>query len=179
MHISKNLLQRGYLKVINLENIDIFHSMLVKVRQIRNDFFKPKFLPKNEWSNSFLLLVDLVSFVFWKKVKTPKRQLEINPLKTNNFWNPVRAFWGHCWKFSMCLSEGINWIISKISQRIWKNLSGRKIINHSFRFQSCEITVCREWSSGRRGLEKNYPLFDIITYRTLLTSMTLIVGKQN
>ena len=46
----------------------------LKVRQIRNDFFKPK----NERTNSTLLLVDLFSFVFWKKAKTPKRHFEIN-----------------------------------------------------------------------------------------------------
>ena len=51
---------------------------VVKVRQFRNDFFKPTFLPKNERRNSTLLLVDLISFVFWKKVKTPKRLFEIN-----------------------------------------------------------------------------------------------------
>ena len=50
----------------------------LKVRQIRNDFFKPTFLPKNERTNSTLLLVDLFSFVFWKKVKTPKIHVEIN-----------------------------------------------------------------------------------------------------
>ena len=54
-----------------------FH-LSIKVRQIRNDFFKPKFLPKNEQTNSTLLLVDLFSFIFWKKVKTPKRHFEIN-----------------------------------------------------------------------------------------------------
>ena len=32
---SKNLLLRGYLKVINFENIDIFHSLLVAVDLIR------------------------------------------------------------------------------------------------------------------------------------------------
>mgnify|MGYP001448702005 CR=1 FL=1 len=36
------------------------------------------FLPKNERTNSILLLVDLFSFVFWKKVKTPKRHFETN-----------------------------------------------------------------------------------------------------
>ena len=50
----------------------------LKVRQIRNDFFKLTFLPKNERTNSTLLLADLFSFVFWKKVKTPKRHFEIN-----------------------------------------------------------------------------------------------------
>ena len=51
---------------------------LLKFRQIRNYFFKPTILPKNEQTNSTLLLVDLFSFVFWKKVKTPKRYFEIN-----------------------------------------------------------------------------------------------------
>ena len=51
---------------------------LVKVRQILNDFFKLTFLPKNEQTNSTLLLVDWFSLVFWKKVKTPKRHFEIN-----------------------------------------------------------------------------------------------------
>ena len=57
---------------------------ILKVRQIRNDFFKLTFLPKNERTNSTLLFVDLFSFFFlWKKVKTPKRQFEINwPLIT-------------------------------------------------------------------------------------------------
>ena len=53
-------------------------ELLLKVRQSRNDFFKPTFLPKNERTNSTLLLVDLFSFIFWKKVKTPKRHFEIN-----------------------------------------------------------------------------------------------------
>ena len=50
----------------------------LKVRQIRNDFFKPTFLPKNVRTNSTLLLVNLFSFIFWKTVKTPKRHFEIN-----------------------------------------------------------------------------------------------------
>ena len=42
---------------------------LLKDRQSRNYFFKPKFLPKNGWTcfRSF----------FWKKLKTPKRHCEI------------------------------------------------------------------------------------------------------
>ena len=36
------------------------------------------FFQKNEQTNSTLLLVDLFSFVFWKKVKTPKRHFRIN-----------------------------------------------------------------------------------------------------
>ena len=65
---------------LSLLLLDIYETfvLLPKVRQIRNDFFKLKFLPKNERTNSTLLLVDLFSFVFWKKVKTPKRHFEIN-----------------------------------------------------------------------------------------------------
>ena len=37
----------------------------LKVRQIWNDFFKPRFLPKNERINSTLLLVDLF---LWPKI---------------------------------------------------------------------------------------------------------------
>ena len=55
-----------------------FCAFMLKVRQILNDFFKLTFLPKNERTNLTLLLFDLFSFVFWKKVKTPKRRFEIN-----------------------------------------------------------------------------------------------------
>ena len=70
---------------------------LIKVRQIRNYFFKPTFLPKNERTNCALLLVDLFSFVFWKKVKRPEIHFKINwPLEDffrtvgqNNFGNKI------------------------------------------------------------------------------------------
>ena len=55
-----------------VKKVDHQNSPSLKVRQIRNDFFKPTFLPKKERTNSTLLLVDLFSFVFWKKVKTPR-----------------------------------------------------------------------------------------------------------
>ena len=65
------------------------HAWLLKVRQIRNYFFKPTFLPKNEQTNSTLLLVDLFFLVFVKKVKkvkTPNRHFEINwPVGTSQF----------------------------------------------------------------------------------------------
>ena len=36
-----------------------------------------EFFQKNEQMNSFLLLCDVFSFVFWKKLKTPKKPFEI------------------------------------------------------------------------------------------------------
>ena len=35
-------------------------------------------LPKNEGMNSFLLLCNMFLFIFWKKLKSPKRHFEIN-----------------------------------------------------------------------------------------------------
>ena len=54
----------------------------LKVRQSRNDLFKPTFLPK-KWTNKFdfttmILQVNLFSFVFWRKSTTPKNHFEIN-----------------------------------------------------------------------------------------------------
>ena len=60
-------------KIQQPENCSFSFNSILKVRQVRNDFFKPMFLPKNERTNSTLLLVDLFSFA-----KTPKRQIEIN-----------------------------------------------------------------------------------------------------
>ena len=55
---------------------------LLKVRQSRNDFFKLMFPTKNEQTNSTKYTnmkpqVDLFSFVFWRKLKTPKIPFEI------------------------------------------------------------------------------------------------------
>ena len=66
------------MQYFHLERTPELPLTCLKVRQIRNDFFKPTFLPKYERTNSTLLLVNLFSFVFWKKVKTPKRHFEIN-----------------------------------------------------------------------------------------------------
>ena len=67
----------------------------LKVRQIRNDFFKPTFLPKNERTNLTLLLADLFSFFFWKRVKTPKPHLEINWYLSNvqKSWRFFQILW--------------------------------------------------------------------------------------
>jgi hypothetical protein len=70
-----------------LENCLWIVLTLLKVRQSRNEFFKPMFSPKNEQTNSILLLRDLFSFVFWRKLKTPKRHFEINwPLDNKWTW---------------------------------------------------------------------------------------------
>ena len=51
---------------------------VLKVRQIQIDTFKLMFLPRNERTNSTLLLVDFFSFLFLKEVKIPKIHFEIN-----------------------------------------------------------------------------------------------------
>ena len=54
------------------------HGLCLKVKQNRNDFFKTTFPSINEQKNSILLLWDLFSFVFWRKLYTTKRHFEIN-----------------------------------------------------------------------------------------------------
>ena len=71
-------------KCFNLE-LDYFLNKL-KVRWFRNGFWGLRFPPKNERKNSFLLLFDLFSFVFWRKSTTSKNLFEINwplPLLVN------------------------------------------------------------------------------------------------
>ena len=57
------------------------HCISLKVRKSRKDFFKITFPPKNEPTNSTLLVWNLWSTcfrsVFWRKLKTPKRHFEI------------------------------------------------------------------------------------------------------
>ena len=55
---------------------------LLKVRQSRNDFFKPKILPKNEWTNLTLLLwylsLNVFVFYFGRNGRHKKNHLKIN-----------------------------------------------------------------------------------------------------
>ena len=69
----------------------------LKVRQNRNDFLKPTFPPKNERKNSILLLWDLFSFVFWRKLKTKKSRFEINwPLVMGPELLSLKTFTEYC-----------------------------------------------------------------------------------
>ena len=72
---------------------------------------------KKEQMNSFMLLPGVFSFVFWKKLKTPRRHFEINwPLGTqnkNHFSNPARGSWKHghldpLWKNAKFLTPACN-----------------------------------------------------------------------
>ena len=70
--------------VLSHENIR--HSIL-KVRQIRNDFFKPSFLPKNVRTNSTLLFVDLFYIHFLEESDDTKKTFQNNwPLENGNFY---------------------------------------------------------------------------------------------
>ena len=55
---------------------------VLKVSLSRNDFFKPTFPPKKPTNEFYFTTmkpqVDLFSFVFWRKLKTPKRHFKIN-----------------------------------------------------------------------------------------------------
>ena len=54
-------------------------DVVLKIRQSRNDFFKLTFPPKNGFDIATMIpQVDLFSFVFWEKLKAPKRHFESN-----------------------------------------------------------------------------------------------------
>ena len=79
--------------LIDFNTFQLRSHKLLKVRQIRNDFFKPKFLPKNEQTNSTLLLVVLKCLFFgrkWRHQKTFWNWLTFRSKQlynNKNFWN--------------------------------------------------------------------------------------------
>ena len=56
-----------------VQNYLLFHYWV----HFKSKLASREFFQKNERMNSFLLLCDVFSFVFWKKLKTPKRHFEI------------------------------------------------------------------------------------------------------
>ena len=94
-------------------------DLILKVRQSRNDFFKPTILPKNERTNSTLLLCYLMStcfrLFFWKKLKTPKRHFEINwPLHSR-----AACLGQKCVDSFVCFLEHLNKDIVNLSDLYW------------------------------------------------------------
>ena len=77
MNVCKHRgLTDSYSDIIYFASIAFYLLHQLKVKQSRNDFFKPTILPKKR-TNKFdfttiIPQVDLFSFVFWKKFKTPK-----------------------------------------------------------------------------------------------------------
>ena len=56
--------------------------ILLKIRQTRKDFFQTDVSSKKQTNEFYFTTmksqVELFSFVFWRKLKTPKRHFEIN-----------------------------------------------------------------------------------------------------
>ena len=80
--------------------------LCLKVRQNQNAFFKPTFSPNNEQTKSILLLWDLFPFVFWRKLKAPKRHFEINwPLESSQWKRKNRVLQVFSWNcFLVCMN---------------------------------------------------------------------------
>ena len=106
------------------------YGIILKVSQFRKQIVKPWILPKNERMNLFLLLCDVFSFVFWMKLKTPKKPFEINwPLeeRARKKWDQLRISntswkrtWVHeNWKYKMLLKFESNSILISKGQNIW------------------------------------------------------------
>jgi hypothetical protein len=69
-----------------------FSAWMTKGQKKSKWFFQPTFPPKKRANEFYFTImkpqVDLISFVFWKKLKAPKRHFEINSplkLKRNSF----------------------------------------------------------------------------------------------
>ena len=92
-----------------------------KGQTIWNDFFKWMFLQKNEQINLTLLLVNLFLFVFWKKVKTPKRHFEIN-------WPVEHFFLSLVTKCQMFFGKILGW--KKMTNNDVWSLESRKVRSH-------------------------------------------------
>ena len=72
----------------------------LKVSWFQKQIVKPWILPKNERMVLFLLLCDVLLFVFWKILKTTKRHFEIIwPLKSASwtYWPAGLQFLTLCW----------------------------------------------------------------------------------
>ena len=77
VRLSQTLFSLSYLLQTGAEK----RILILKVRQSLMIFFKPKFLPRHNWTNSTLLLwsLRLTCFrLFWKKLKTAKRHYKIS-----------------------------------------------------------------------------------------------------
>ena len=64
---------QNYTKHVNLS--DFFYWRIYYIRKgqlISKKFVKPRILPKNERMNSFLIVCDVFSFVFWKNPRPEK-----------------------------------------------------------------------------------------------------------
>ena len=76
--------------------------------QINSKWFLQANFSSKEWMNKFnFILVDLLLFVFWKKVKTPRRHFEINwPLASES----TKKYGGHGFQR---FSPQMQWLKSK------------------------------------------------------------------
>ena len=64
-------------KATKIDEIFTFDLTLTKGQLISKKIVKPRILPKNERMNSFLLVCDVFSFVFWENPRPEKKCFEI------------------------------------------------------------------------------------------------------
>ena len=92
-------------------------------------------LPKNEWTNSFLLLCYLFLFLFWKKLKTPNRHFEI-------IWLLVRQ---ESFVYKICMKFVWDWsIVFQIDNIILKHNEtiSNKLMAIHFAHDCVEMVRC-------------------------------------
>ena len=68
----------------NLKNRNTIDIDIVKGQLILKKIVKPRILPKNERMNSFLLVCDVFSFVFWENPRPEKNVSRFTDLYLRN-----------------------------------------------------------------------------------------------
>ena len=136
--------------------------------------------------NSFLLLCNFFSFIFWKKFKTPKRNFE-------SIW-PLLVV--HICSFSRCISSYSLWSWTKCLQVLyivqWIITMWKTMINHNFDFeksvcwllkvltffQRWEIGFWMVWTFWREIISSRFQCLTNIQIQNLLSASNL-EGWQN
>ena len=90
-----------------------FEVLILKVRKIQNDFSSQCFFKKTNKKIRLYYLLTCFLFIFWKKVKTPRRHFEINwPLASES----TKKYGGHGFQR---FSPQMQWLKSK-KKKLWE-----------------------------------------------------------
>ena len=103
----------------------------LKVSYFQKETVKPRILPKNERMNSFLLVCDVFSFVFWENPRPGKKRFEIiGPLLLLWILSEFDRIMTSLWPHSVLLSFFLVCIEILLLQDGYFQLQARRIVYH-------------------------------------------------
>ena len=135
---------------------------VLKVRQSRNDFFKPTFPPKNKWTNSTLLLWNLMSTCFHSFLEEIENTKNIS--KSADLYQSMRFLAGSVDRVTAFLYRG----------PVFKSYNGRffhgrwLLWNNFFSFVKSSRPT-KHTVKGLRGQPKVYLLFLLVLLPNVLS----------